>query len=106
MTAESTRQYAGEVIATFASAIYHGAHTLENVPGILKRIIVEDLWQEYERPDGFQRFESFAEFVTNGLGTNINTLQHLKDAKAFGNIFAWKDSNPQPSDPKSDILSN
>lgn len=77
MTDELSPRYAGEIVATCASAIYHGAHTLVSIPGLIKRIINENLWSQYERTDGIQHFETFPEFIEKGLGTNFASLQHL-----------------------------
>ena len=77
MAMERSPQYAGEIVSTFASAIFHGSHTLENVPNLLKRIVQEELWRSYDRQDGKQEFKSFTDFIEKGLGTNIATLCHL-----------------------------
>lgn len=74
---ELSPRYAGEIVASCATAIFHGAHTLVNIPGLIKRIVQEDLWAHYERTDGMQEFTTFPEFVEKGLGTNIASLQHL-----------------------------
>ena len=74
---ELSPRYAGEIVASCASAIFHGAHTLVNIPGLIKRIVQEDLWAHYERTDGLQEFATFPEFIEKGLGTNIASLQHL-----------------------------
>lgn len=76
MTNESTRKYAGDMVATLATAVFHGSHTLVNVPRLINRIIGEELWREYVRGGEVAVFDSFAELDT-GLGTNVRTLQHL-----------------------------
>jgi hypothetical protein len=67
----------GEVIATFARAIFHGSHNLENIPGLLKRIIREDLWQEYPQGGEIVRFNRFQDFLVKGVDVQPQTLKNL-----------------------------
>ena len=77
MTNESPTKYAGDLVATLSTAVFHGSHTLTNVPVLVKRIISEKLWRSYQRGAEVANFDSFSDFIDRGLGTNVGTLQHL-----------------------------
>lgn len=64
-------------------SIKEGAASLDNIPGLIRQVIEEDMWREHlheETGEVFQ-FENFKEFVVSpppqGLGTNVATLIRL-----------------------------
>lgn len=73
----------GRVIRSVEQAIRHGGKTLEQLPGLLVRVIDEDMWRGYVvDPTGEEvEFSSFEEFVTTdipeGMGTTVQRLKHL-----------------------------
>lgn len=70
-----------ETVQSLAQAVRRGGHTLSSVPGLLRRIIEENMWQR--RQFGEQEIElaEFRAFVEReypeGLGTTIETLEAL-----------------------------
>jgi hypothetical protein len=80
-----------EVVHSLAQAVRRGGHSLGNVPGLLRRVIEENMWQR--RQFGEQEIElaEFRAFVETefpeGLGTTIKTLealcQHEPDLMAY-----------------------
>lgn len=73
----------GRVIRRVEQAVRHGGDTLEQLPGLLVRIIKEGMWRGYVvDPTGEEvTFSSFEEFVTTnipqGMGTTVQRLKHL-----------------------------
>lgn len=74
---------ADTVVSCLGQAMLDGESGLKNVPGLLLRVINEDLWQrriiaQTGKPVGF---ETFLEFVITepleGLGADIGTLKDL-----------------------------
>ena len=74
---------ADTVIDCLGKAMLDGTAGLSSVPGLLLRVIRENLWQERViiRTGEVVRFERFEEFVRTkpleGLGTDIKTLMRL-----------------------------
>lgn len=73
----------GKRVDMLSRSIKEGAATLENIPGLIRQVIEEDMWHEHlheETGEVFQ-FENFKEFVVSpppqGLGTTIATLIRL-----------------------------
>lgn len=64
-------------------AIREGTFGLSDVPGLIKRVILEDAWQEREIEQTGQvaTFSRFVEFVTakplEGLGADLKTIKRL-----------------------------
>lgn len=64
-------------------SIREGAASLDNVPGLLKQIIEDEMWREhlYEKTGEVFKFNSFKEFVEthppDGLGATVETLIRL-----------------------------
>lgn len=75
--------YNYEVTSQLGQAITGGERGLSSVPGLLKKVIKENLWQERYIRQTKQpvKFARFAEFVTTppleGLGADIKTLRRL-----------------------------
>lgn len=80
------------VVSCLRSAIVEGAAGLSDVPGLLKRIILEDMWRErvVQETGEIAPFKQFNDFVRTkpleGLGTDIKTLERLcaDDKEALG----------------------
>ena len=74
---------AGVVVECLQGSIRDGEAGLEHIPGLLKRIINERLWEKrlVTQTKREQQFQSFAEFVEfkapYGLGTKVQTLKNL-----------------------------
>lgn len=80
-----------ELITTLAKLVNSAGWDLQSLPGLVKRVITEEMWPErvVRITHETARFKSFAEFVTTpppaGLGTNVETLERLcrDDAEAL-----------------------
>ena len=70
-------QYAGDIVASLARAVFQGSHNLESIPGLLKRIIDEDLWREYPSGGEMVVFNNFGVFLQKGIRVEVRTLQNL-----------------------------
>jgi len=83
---------AGIIVAHLSRALLDGSRDLRTVPGLIKRIISDDMWREWADPTSGRKygpFPSFAKFVTGptregGLGSSIAQLLGLceDDVKA------------------------
>jgi len=91
MTAEVMRER-GVVINSAAQMLSSGDVNLDQIPGLVLRIINEEMWQQRAIPQ-YQwklspEFRSFEQFVTTGplegLGTSVQTLRDLcrRDVRA------------------------
>lgn len=70
------------VVRSLSSAINSGDHSLGNVPGLLKRVLIEGLWQEFVTPRGeLVEYDRFIDFVTTppsrGLGATVDLIRRL-----------------------------
>lgn len=71
------------VVTALAHAVSDGGHGLSYVPGLIKRVITENCWQEREVSvlKEVARFGAFVEFVMahppRGLGTDLRTIRQL-----------------------------
>lgn len=71
------------VARALSRAIADGDAALENVPGLLRRIIKEDMWRERIVPESGETitFARFEDFVTteplDGLGTSMDVIRAL-----------------------------
>lgn len=80
---QSELAYNYEVTNRLGLAITGGERGLRAVPGLLKKILKEDLWQHRYIPETKRAvdFNKFAEFVTTapleGLGSDVKTLRRL-----------------------------
>jgi hypothetical protein len=110
---QSELTYNYEVTNQLGQAITGGERGLRAVPGLLKKILKENLWQERHVRETKQtvKFKKFAEFIAalplEGLGSDIKTLRRLcaddpealdelekaiqgKDGASEGNKYALK----------------
>jgi hypothetical protein len=65
-----------------SSALDRGSHGLENVPGLLKRILADESWREFETARAervtHDRFESFvSQPPLRGLGASIAVIERI-----------------------------
>lgn len=70
------------LVETLSSSIRNGGGMLGNVPGMIKRLLQEGAWREFETQRGeVVRPESFTEFVTarplKGIGSSIEQLKDI-----------------------------
>lgn len=70
------------LVETLATAIKYGGGHLELIPGLLKRILREESWRDFETQRGERvRYERFADFVVKmplkGLGTNVDLIRRI-----------------------------
>jgi hypothetical protein len=77
-----TKPEAWLVISSLGSALDRGGNTLEHVPGLLKRLLVEELWREFVTPRGeLVHHDRFDEFLTtpptHGLGTSYELVRRM-----------------------------
>lgn len=83
---------AGVIVGHLSRALLDGSRDLRTVPDLVKRIIKEDMWQEWADPASGRRFgpfRSFEHFVLapaakGGLGSSVTQLRGLceKDIEA------------------------
>lgn len=70
-----------EIVRALADAVQRGGRSLGSVPGLLRRVIEENMWQERGVGDRDVVLNEFREFVTlpypEGLGTTVETLELL-----------------------------
>jgi hypothetical protein len=80
------------VVSAFGSACVYGDNTLENVPGLLKRLLDEHLWQDFVTPRGeVVHHDRFIEFLntppTHGVGASVDLVKRMisndKDARTM-----------------------
>ena len=70
-------------VALLTSSVRRGSSGLHSVPGLVKQIIREDMWQKrvIEATGELVECKTFAEFVTSpppkGVGTDVETLKRL-----------------------------
>lgn len=91
-----------EIITSLARDINSTGWELRSIPGLVKRVINENMWPErIVRVTGeIATFKTFAEFVTTappaGLGTDIDTLERLcrDDAEAI-TLLRQATTNPK-----------
>lgn len=91
-----------EIITSLARDINSTGWELRSIPGLVKRVINENMWPErIVRVTGeIATFKTFAEFVTTappaGLGTDIDTLERLcrDDAEAV-TLLRQATTNPK-----------
>lgn len=72
----------GGLVDALSSALDSGGHGLSNVPALLKRLLAEEGWREFETVRGeIVRHERFEEFVTapplKGLGSEISLVKRI-----------------------------
>lgn len=75
----------GAIVSSAAQILAHGGIDLETLPGLIIRVVDEEMWRQRAIPQLSWRlspeFVSFEAFVTasplNGLGTTVDTLKDL-----------------------------
>ena len=72
----------GSLVDALSSALDRGSHGLENVPGLLKRILSDGSWREFETTRGelvvHDRFESFVTAPPlKGLGASMDLITRI-----------------------------
>lgn len=78
-----------DLVDCLGSALRSGEHGLSTVPGLLKRVLAEGAWREFETLRGeLIHHERFADFVTlaplKGLGASVDLVRRVieDDAEA------------------------
>jgi hypothetical protein len=82
MSNPSSLRARGSQVDALSSALDRGSHGLENVPGLLKRILSEESWREFETARGehviHRRFESFVTAPPlRGLGATTTVIDRI-----------------------------
>lgn len=72
----------GGLVDALSSALDHGGHGLNNAPSLLRRLLIEEGWREFETARGeIVRYSKFVDFVTTpplkGLGTNVDLVRRI-----------------------------
>lgn len=73
----------GKRVDMLSRSIKEGAASLENIPGLIRQVIEEEMWREHLHQETGEvfTFDNFKEFVTasppQGLGTHVATLIRL-----------------------------
>ncbi len=79
----NTLLYKGQVVQALSSAVFHEGNKLEDITGLIKMIIEQDMWQERMIPatGEVQRYTRFIEFLRgtppNGLGSDLKAISRL-----------------------------
>lgn len=73
------------LVEALGSSLRRGGNALEDVPGLLTRILVEEAWREFVTPRGeLVRHERFVDFVTTpptaGLGATMRLIEKIVDS--------------------------
>lgn len=72
----------GSLVDALSSALDRGSHGIQSVPGLLKQILEDDSWREFETARGDSvEHQRFSDFVTTpplkGLGTSMETITRI-----------------------------
>src|SRR5690606_19252043 len=75
-------KHRASVIESLGSSLRRGGASLGTVPGLLKRVLQEEAWREFETSrGGVVRHERFADFVTTpplkGLGASMERIDRI-----------------------------
>jgi hypothetical protein len=100
-------------VSNLQSALDDGERGLQHVPGHIKRIIREDMWQEriVQATGELAEYDHFAEFVNDpppkGLGADVDMLKRMckKDDEALRllrEVVTDGDGNPSGANQHSD----
>jgi hypothetical protein len=78
----STLRQRATLVDALGSSLTHGGTALGQVPGLLRRVLQEDAWREFETKLGKHvQHERFADFVTTpplaGLGASMDLLRRI-----------------------------
>jgi hypothetical protein len=70
------------LVEALGSALRRGGNALEDVPGLLKRVLAEESWREFVTPRGeLVRHEQFVDFVTTpptrGIGASVDLVRRI-----------------------------
>lgn len=70
------------LVEALGSALRRGGNALEDVPGLLKRVLAEESWREFVTPRGeLVRHERFVDFVTTaptqGIGASPDLVERI-----------------------------
>lgn len=81
MSGGSLRERGG-VVDALSSALDRGGHGIASAPALLRRVLTEESWREFETQRGeLVRHARFADFVTTpplkGLGTNVDLVGRI-----------------------------
>jgi hypothetical protein len=89
-------------VALLTSSVRRGSSGLHSVPGLVKQIVREDMWQKriIEATGELVECKTFAEFITSpppkGVGADVDTLKRLchEDTEAFNLIVELTTGKP------------
>jgi len=104
-------------VSNLQSALDDGERGLQHVPGHIKRIIREDMWQEriVQATGELAEYDHFAEFVNDpppkGLGADVDMLKRMckKDDEALRllrEVVTGDDGRPEKTDESVDNVNS
>lgn len=105
-------------VGALSEAMRHGTGFLDNVPGLIKRIIKENMWQKrivWVLDNELVEFNSFEEFVTTewpkGLSTGITALKGLcrsdpESIKLIDEVLRQNQKQGESGDLKDNLFDN
>jgi len=104
-------------VSNLQSALDDGERGLQHVPGHIKRIIREDMWQEriVQATGELAEYDHFAEFVNDpppkGLGADVDMLKRMckKDDEALRllrEVVTNSPGRPEEGEKNSDNITN
>ena len=82
MTSQTNPRGNYVLVESLESSIQRGGHALADVPGLLKRVLIEDAWREFVTRRGeLVRHERFSNFVSTsplgGLGADMALIDRI-----------------------------
>jgi hypothetical protein len=100
------------LVEALGSALRRGGNALEDVPGLLKRVLAEESWREFITPRGeLVQHERFVNFVTTpptqGIGASVDLVRRIvgSDPEAL-DLLDQALENPTGRPPESVDVSN
>lgn len=106
----STAKGNAVLVEALGSALRRGGNALEDVPGLLKRLLEEESWREFVTPRGeLVRHERFVDFVTTpptqGIGASVDLVRRIvgSDTEALDLLDQALQNAPHVHAPQSDV---
>jgi len=100
------------IIKHTCRAFADGTGSLDNFPGLLRRVLTENMWREFLHPNGeVIRYERFTDFVTAGppagVGTTVGMVRKVvSDDLELLDLLDQAVRNPHGGDRRSDDAIN
>ena len=112
MTIPSPNPEAWLIVSSFGGAVRSGTQNLETVPGLLKRLLAEDMWRCFNAPrHGVVTYDSFAEFLNThppaGIGVDVEVVRNLlRNDVAATDLLDQALRQPPGTHPARDIITS